>query len=624
MFWDDVSIGEEGSAHDSLNSLRGIGQTRDDANGSTTVNGGGGGINVDVSGQAQGGGALDQNTLHLNQSQRGGGRSNNDYTNSRQLAPVQNGAVQWSNWNWNEGTATNNGLNNCLKPQYLTGGDGVQTGDRQQQGGQVLQQQQEAQSLLHKQSSANRAQQQQSSQNVATHAQQQAAQQDAQLIHNQSQTMNEAQSAQNLGGTQLNPLQSIPVNASNALQLQTNSIPPNLPPQAHPFYLWMLQQQQAQQQQQNQQAQQTQAQQEAQRIAQQQEQERLKQEESRRLQQEEAKRLQEQVRLQKKEEARRQKEAQKQQQQAQQQAQAENAYTTIALNSTPLNPQQQLALFQYQLAVAQSQQNSNGQITMPQIQLPQVQCPQGGENLLMKQQIQLLQTLQQFQPQGQLNVPSIQALNGSAVSFQPVQTGQSMSPANQNIPRATPAPAQKARRSKNKTGNSSPIAPSDSTGVIGNTMKSLNNTMKSIHSQSEPSQAFESNKSSVANHQLISGSMKSLNSTLASTALMGTETLHLQQQGTPMIAHNVQQVNFQANPPTANSMYQNITARGAAPVTSNSMNVISSDTDGEVLSRKGGKTIDRYATESGTDDDFMLGNTRTNAVDASMKSSNTK
>lgn len=631
MFWDDVSIGEGGSTHDSLNSLRGISQTGHGANGNNdaAVSVNGGGINI------QGQGILNQNTLQVNQSQRGGGQStigNNEHTSSSQLAQAQSGAVRWSEWNWNEGGAANNGLNNNPQPQYLPFGNDDQAGNGSSRFDLHQQQQQQAQSSL-----ASQAQQQQ---NMSSHVQHQAAPQ-----HAQSQTMNEdPRPVQNLGGMQLNALPSIPANASNALQLQTNSIPPNLPPQAHPFYLWMLQQQAQQQQAQHQlhaqhQAQQAQAQQEAQRIAQQQEQERLKrEEEARRQQEEEAKRLQEQVELQKEEEARRQQEVQKQQQ-AQQQVEAnENALAINVLNLPQigsLNPQQQLALFQYQLAMTQSQQNNNGQITLPQMQLPQ-----GGDNLLMQQQFQFLQTLQQFQPQGQPNVNSTQALTGPASSFQPVQTGQAMLPASQNKHGAIPEPTKLARRSKDKTTNSSPIAPPDcTTEVIGNTIKSLNNTIKSIHSRAENPQALESTKSSGANQQLISGSMKSLNSTLVSTvplpqqagaqggtnpseALVGPEKLmkqnlllqQQQQQGTPMVAYNVLQANFQANPPTANPIYPNVKAQGTAPAPSN-MNVISSDTDGEALSRKGGKTFDNYATESGTDDDFMLLGAKANAID---------
>jgi hypothetical protein len=106
-----------------------------------------------------------------------------------------------------------------------------------------------------------------------------------------------------------------------------------------------------------------------------------------------------------------------------------------------------------------------------------------------------------------------------------------------------------------------------------------------------------------------------------SEALVGPEKLmkqnlllQQQQQGTPMVAYNVLQANFQANPPTANPIYPNVTAQGTAPAPSN-MNVISSDTDGEALSRKGGKTFDNYATESGTDDDFMLLGAKANAID---------
>eukprot|EP00804_Cyclotella_cryptica_P021309 CCRYP_001561-RA/>CCRYP_001561-RA protein AED:0.10 eAED:0.10 QI:243/1/1/1/1/1/3/201/1267 len=454
---------------------------------------------------------------------------------------------------------------------------------------------------------------------------------------------------------------------------QSPAIPATIPRQAHPFYLWMLQQQQ--------QGQQVQWQQQEEQSVQQQQQQQ-QQEQVKMLQKEqEAKRQQQEAERQQREQ-----EAQLKQQQELAQAQASfNDATRPSSNSNSLTPQQQqqqhqLALFQYQLAMA-AQQNSNA--NPPQVtQQATENTGAGGENYLIQQQLQLFQALrqqqQQVQPQqqqhqaqqqAQYNAQSVQSLPGAS-PFEAMPLSQAMSPLNNNSASAPMnvdpivKPAAKPSGSRKKKGVDSskaqgmvPAHLSQAAGAIGSTMKSLNNTMKTInvsgvqHQQNQ--HGFETTESQVslpekptakrtpsnqrnANDSNISGSMRSMNSTLASTmrppndlgrvipqgnlyqgkasskedsraqSLLGagmtiSQNQFAQQQqeplrGTPMIAY------------TANAQDSATSSTFPQAAVTSNINVVSSDTEGETFAaRKRAKPLphDRYATESGTDDDII-------------------
>ena len=645
-----------GSAHGSLNSLR-LSQNGSDGNNNPN----------DVAPSASNfhgltnGQVFDQsNNPNAILGQLGQGQLlqnvNNDVNSGHQIES-QERMMSWNDWNRTanaDDQHQNGGIHHNIGQHLLSGGVRQQSDAKQNVGNDsmgVYQSQRDGQSSnqsLACQQQGSTGQAQPSNQNLGN---------DAQL--------------RNTGGMQLNVLQNPHENQLNpvalenvAAQLNASGIPPNLPPQAHPFYLWMLQQQLANQQ--GQLAQQTQVQQshsqqevaqqnhqqinapeescrlaegdaqrhfqkqEAERIAQEQKHEMLKREEAQKLKQEQdrqKKQREEQAKIleQQQENMRCQEEAQKQQQahvltQVNENVTASNALTQSQLtNNVSTNSQQlaqrQLALFQYQLAMAQAQPNNNGQVALPQIPISQG----SEENMLRQQQFQLLQALQQQvqHQQVQKGAPLAHTSNQALPSAQPILPKISNK---STLTNAASVPAKKTQRPKKNTPSPSPQtsavveAHRQATRVIGNTMKSLNNTMSSINYGVPQQGVLDSQPQSStvdgANNQMISGSMKSLNTTLASTLTVppqhhGTTTLNPnQQQGIPIMAYTAQEANAQTNLSSTNQAF--IPAQSNAPIAS-SMNVVSSDTDGEFFAKQGGKVVsDKYATESGTDDDVVL------------------
>ena len=309
-----------------------------------------------------------------------------------------------------------------------------------------------------------------------------------------------------------------------------------------------------------------------------------------------------------------------------------NAQQTLSTS----NPQQQDSIVQYLLSLAR-QQIGNSQIQINSDETG------GTNNTMMKQQLQLIQAMQQGQVQ-----PEQVHQNGS----QTIQTATGIQPIEQatlnQIPAHKPLAPKNLRRTKraNVTKTKSVITSHrEATQVIGNTMKSLNRTMRSIHEMAGKEQAPLDSKAN--KRPAISGSMKSLSSTLASTmmappeprgnaswenntmadesidALLGKEmpnkSLPMQQdmsqyqsvkQGTPMMAYAEVQ-NYQSD---INQSYPALLAQNTA---ASNMITVSSDTDGELipsetaasassLSREVPMTLDKYATESGTDDELMF------------------
>ena len=423
--------------------------------------------------------------------------------------------------------------------------------------------------------------------------------------------------------------------------VMNTSIPPNLPPQAHPFYLWMLQQQQNNQQevQQTDQVQEgiQQGQNDAPRM---QQQEDMLKQEAIRQQQGEAKRLQE---------AKEQVSANLllPQQQASnsslqqlnthpndpsnQQLQSNNNFTLQQLtNANNLTQQQlnnttlqhlqnsnmepqQVAMLQYQLTLAQAQQNGQAvsfSTALPS-QTPMLVQPQDQGSLL--QQFQLLQSLQS-QGLNATSTPSISlTTGGGATALKSNQMPNEVI----NLVNNNPTSSKKKRKSPSPKTTTTP-----NQGVIGNTMKSLNNTMRSINVLTKGNNGSTPSMSPPQEKNTVSGSMKSLNSTLTCTmpppeARSGngvnatwdkTEEKILnpiQQGGAPAMAHSTQTStlnNLSTSPP-----YQIIPAQTTGV---NTTNVVSSDTDGG------------RALESGTDDDVMLLGSRTDHADGAVKDTN--
>jgi hypothetical protein len=584
-----------GSAHGSLNSLR-----LSQAGGRT------GGDDNNVNAVVDNGNEGPDQGLQLNHNSGLIGRGAQFNGNQQIQAQAQQGRVEWNDWSWSEDRNAGN------DQQSAAGGDYVQNNELM--GG----------------SDHERMQTQGNQPQVPQHPLQQ-----------QQQSGHEATAqTNNLPGVQLQNTQ------LDAVALQNAGIPPNLPPAAHPFYTWMLQQQQQQQaqilsQQQAQILAQAQLQQQVQ--AQQQEQERLKREEAERLQrkqQEEAQRRQQ-------EEARRQ---QSQSQSIEMASSNLNPLQQLTSNSilnpqlrlatdANMTPQQQLALFQYQLALGQAQQNSNVQVFVPQA------APQGGGNLLMQQQLRLLQTLQQqAHAQQQQTVAESQKVQQSAPSVQAIAAGQAgsftddrntkTSLADCGATGPTPAAKNTQRLKKKATTSRSASKPAlagaakpQAMGVIGNTMKSLNNTMKRIHSEMSQQQKISESpsKSPLVTTQggTPSGTTLRVDNYLINECntdelIMNQNQLMHQQQTIPVAAC----ANAQANPSLINTSYSLPPASSAA-VASNNMNTLSSDTDGEFFTRKKGKISDKYVTESGTDDDVMLLGTSLSAAEDGCNESNT-
>ena len=498
---------------------------------------------------------------------------------------------------------------------------------------------------------------------------------------NQSQNAGGDPKLRNTGGMHLNALQNPHQNQLNpialknlAAQINTSGIPPNLPPQAHPFYLWMLQQQLANQQgqakhnhsrqevaQQNQHH--TDVPEEAYRLAEgdapskvqmqdtewtaqelkhkmpRQGEAQLSQVQDRQMQREEQIKIlpQQQVNTKCQDETQKQQQEYVQSQVNENVTAAHDALTqpqsaNISINSQQQLAQQQLALFQYQLAMAQAQQN-NGQVGLSQMPASK----NSEEKTLRQQQFQLLQTLQQQAQHQQVQKSTSLAHTSNLSSALPnvPRILQKSSTTRRNYlstsceHKAASIPANKTQ-SRRKTPCSSPQtgaaleAHHQVTTVIENTMKSLNSTMNSIDYGVPQHEVLNSRPQSSmigeGENQMISGSIKSLNTTLASTLKVpqhhqGTISLEdtkmmvnpNQQQSIPMVAYRSHEAKLQTNPssvnPTGNLTF--LSASSNTPIAS-STNVVSSDTDGEFVARKEGKLVsDKYTAESGTDDDGL-------------------
>ena len=617
LFWDELS---SGSAHGSLNSLR-LGQT--------VV------ANDDSQNQGLAGAASGQALA-----------SDGGVTGGRNLNHAQNLPSQSNLWNdWQQFTNsddTGNVQNMQRQPTHPTtnGGDGGvgETGIMHQ--GELLSlppqdtpQVEFTQRVKAPINSASLLQLNSALKNASTASQLNAA------------LRNAANASFPNGGNSTNPT-SLQGQIALPVVMMNSSIPPNLPPQAHPFYLWMLQQQQHQVNQQG--VQQTnQVQQGIQQgqndaLKMQQQEDMLKQQEAIRQQQEEATRLQEAKEQTSTNPLLPQQQASNSSLQqlnthpsdpSNQQLQSNNNLTLQQLaNANNLTQQQsnnatlqhlqnsnmepqQVALLQYQLALAQAQQNGQAisfTTALPS-QSPMLVQPQ--DQGLFLPQFQLLQSLQS-QGLNATSTPSISlTTGGSATSLQLNQTpNQVIDLVNNNQ-----ASSKKKRKSPSPKNTAAP-----NKGVIGNTMKSLNNTMRSINVLTKGNNGSTSSMSPSQERNAVSGSMKSLNSTLASTmpppeARSGNsvnatwdkseETVlnPIQHGGAPAMAYSTQ--NSTLNNSTMRPPYQIIPAQTTG---ANTTNVVSSDTDG-------GKAL-----ESGTDDDVMLLGSWTGHADGAAKDTNAK
>jgi hypothetical protein len=289
----------------------------------------------------------------------------------------------------------------------------------------------------------------------------------------------------------------------------------------------------------------------------------------------------------------------------------------------PPNPYQD-QLVQY-LLNAQQQLNING--------------TGGNQSILMQQQLQM------FRPQNSLPQADHSSHQLLQASSQPPSNQHAQPIKHKSPPKPSKSEAAKTpRRSKTKIQNSSKTKAvianhREATQVIGNTMKSLNNTIRSIHeiTGSEPAQVVNKSRK----RQMISGSMKSLSSTLAITMMAPPETrgnaswdmgnngeccteplrstlksndliqTKFEQQDVPIKAYP----HVHCSPPEMNESYSTMLSRNTEAIAAN-MNLVSSDTDCELFSMKNRSKLcghqeapvipDRYLTESGTDDESML------------------
>lgn len=261
------------------------------------------------------------------------------------------------------------------------------------------------------------------------------------------------------------------------------------------------------------------------------------------------------------------------------------------------------------------------------------------------QKILMRQQLEMFPPQYSMHQVPVQQPKDQA-SPQLMQVSSQTPSASQYARdikyKSKPPAPKKPRRTETKIQDSSKTKAvianhHEATEVIGNTMKSLNNTIRSIHEMAGLEPAHLANKS--GKRQMISGSMKSLSSTLASTMMAPPEsrgnaswniaengeycteplpsTLKFKNliqntfahQGAPIKAY-AHHVHY--SPPETNQSYSTLLSQNTAAAASN-MNIVSSDTDCEFFSTKKRSnptahqekpvTSERYLTESGTDDD---------------------
>lgn len=265
-------------------------------------------------------------------------------------------------------------------------------------------------------------------------------------------------------------------------------------------------------------------------------------------------------------------------------------------------------------------------------------------------QQELLQPMQCLQPQ-QGQVPSQQAEQA------PVQQSQDDShPVKSNtVTEIATRTKHIQKKASTKTAKTKAVIKKhrQATQVIGNTMKSLNDTMDRIHSGMQGIDQAEHMANKKGQHQVISGSMKSLSSTLACSRVEHPETLvnatwdnsakeekYLINQNkyfhddTPLRVG----ANVHPSPSSLDQSYPSLLAQNAYDITSNAK-IVSSDTDSEnfagkrntmlfasqkiqanqsiTSSQKRGTnmTFDKYVSKCGTDDDVMLSATHSAAID---------
>jgi hypothetical protein len=301
-------------------------------------------------------------------------------------------------------------------------------------------------------------------------------------------------------------------------------------------------------------------------------------------------------------------------------------------DATPNSNSSQVLLLQYLLTAAQQQS-----VAPPQAIV-------NADHLFMQHQWQALQNLQQQQAHAQVQQQTQAQQDGnnqtrqSSTSASPVQSSHSQQKnkesnlhqskkrnARKNVTAAAKVTKTKATIKRHR----------QATEVIKNTMKSLNNTMRSIHSEMAQ-QGFKK-----GDHQDICGSMKSLSCTLAGTFMAppkqrgnsewdimknesGKElpsrnhtTRHKhdssasQNEGTyashqDTLQHPTAIANDENDATTNIKPFRSLLAHENEKVASNTTVVSCSNADGKV---KGGippSNREVYITESGTDDDVKL------------------